>query len=203
MPCSQPRLRAHDTSLGLRVHAWLRCVPVVQCYVCTSKFLSQLEAEASRKDKAPKKSFEEGQKVEARFRGRAKWFKGKVQRVNRDGTYDIEYEDGDNERDVAADMVRALEESKPAAPKAFEEGQTVEGRFKGGAKWFKATITRVNRDGTYDLTYEDGDKERDVAAEHVRQVSILSCVRRDRGLRGASGGPHDACDVLSPPLHHP
>jgi hypothetical protein len=139
----------------------------VGVYLCV--FARQLETEAA------KKSFEEGQKVEARFRGRAKWFKGKVRRVNRDGTYDIEYEDGDNERDVAAELVRALEESKPAPPDAcYEKGQKVEALFRGRSKWFKGMILRANRDGTYDVEYEDGDKETGVEAKLIRALEGVS-----------------------------
>ena len=42
--------------------------------------------------------FEEGDKVEALYKGKGtKWFSGVVKRVNRDGTYEIRYDDGDNE----------------------------------------------------------------------------------------------------------
>ena len=42
--------------------------------------------------------FEEGDKVEALYKGKGtKWFSGIVKSVNRDGTYEIRYDDGDNE----------------------------------------------------------------------------------------------------------
>merc|ERR1711998_295731 len=52
--------------------------------------------------------FEEGDKIEARFGGRSRWFKGKIDKKNRDGTYDIRYEDGDKERRVKKDLIRPL-----------------------------------------------------------------------------------------------
>ena len=45
-------------------------------------------------------------KVEARFGGGEKWFKGKVSRARSDGTFDILYEDGDTEMRVKRELVR-------------------------------------------------------------------------------------------------
>ena len=39
---------------------------------------------------------EVGDKVEARYRGRARWFPGTVMRRNRDGTFEIKYDDGEH-----------------------------------------------------------------------------------------------------------
>ena len=39
-----------------------------------------------------------GDRIEARFRGKAKWYRGKVVRVNDDETFDVEYDDGDVEQ---------------------------------------------------------------------------------------------------------
>jgi hypothetical protein len=48
-------------------------------------------------------------------------------------------------------------------------GDKVEAQFKGGKEWFAAWITAVNRDGTYDLGYDDGDKEASVPWQRVRK----------------------------------
>ena len=50
--------------------------------------------------------FERGDKVEARYGGKSKWYKGKVSLAHSDGTYDILYEDGDKERKVKANLIR-------------------------------------------------------------------------------------------------
>ena len=41
--------------------------------------------------------FREGDKVEARYRGKLRYFPGVIRRVNRDLTYDIDYNDGEKE----------------------------------------------------------------------------------------------------------
>ena len=42
----------------------------------------------------------EGMKVEARYRGRGRYFPGRISRVHPDGTYDRDYDDGEQERGV-------------------------------------------------------------------------------------------------------
>ena len=54
----------------------------------------------------------EGMKVEARYRGKTRYYPGVIKRVNRDGTFDIDYNDGEKEMFVAAELIRSLE---PAA----------------------------------------------------------------------------------------
>jgi hypothetical protein len=39
-------------------------------------------------------------KVNANYKGKGKFFGGKIKRDNRDGTYDIAYDDGDREMGV-------------------------------------------------------------------------------------------------------
>ena len=38
--------------------------------------------------------FEEGDKVEAYYKGRSKLYPGRITRMRGDGTYDIDYDDG-------------------------------------------------------------------------------------------------------------
>ena len=54
-------------------------------------------------------------------------------------------------------------------------GEKVEGKYKGGKRWFPGKVTRVNEDRrgdvtSYDLRYEDGDSEQDVPVENVRSI---------------------------------
>lgn len=61
--------------------------------------------------------FQRGDIVEARFRGKSKWFPGKIQQFHeRPGgfLYDIDYDDGDAEESVLAGRVRRLGQSSPS-----------------------------------------------------------------------------------------
>ena len=60
------------------------------------------------------KVFARGDRLEARYKGGNKWFKGKVSYVTEDRcgdveSYDIKYEDGDSEQNVAPENVRAID----------------------------------------------------------------------------------------------
>src|SRR3546814_9015562 len=50
----------------------------------------------------------------------------------------------------------------------------VEARFRGGARWYGARVTAKNRDGTYDLHYDDGDDERRIDTKLIRRVGGVS-----------------------------
>ena len=52
-----------------------------------------------------------GTLIEAKYGGKMKWFKGKIYRLNPNGTYDIRYLDGDFERGVKAHLVRKINTS--------------------------------------------------------------------------------------------
>ena len=75
---------------------------------------------------------------------------------------------------MAAGMIRSLEPDERPIQGAsqldeFEEGDKVEALYKGkGTKWFSGVVKRVNRDGTYEIRYDDGDNE----------VNILFQVRK-------------------------
>ena len=50
---------------------------------------------------------EEGMEVEVRYRGKARYYPGKIMHDNRDGTFDIDYDaDVDKEFKVRKDMIR-------------------------------------------------------------------------------------------------
>jgi hypothetical protein len=76
--------------------------------------------------------------------------------INGDNTYSIEYDNGDYEGYVPADLIAT---TKSKERNNFLEGDRVEANYKGIGKWYKGKISRVLRDGTYDINYDDGEKE--------------------------------------------
>jgi len=109
---------------------------------------------------------EEGSRVEANYRDRGKYYPGRVKRDRRDGTYDIDYNDGEQEMRVPADMIRLPDE--PGATAAPDVGDKVEANFKGRGKWFPGIVKRLRFDGSYDIHYDDGEIEIEVPADLVR-----------------------------------
>merc|ERR1719487_1330630 len=107
----------------------------------------------------------EGLLVEARYRGKSKYYPGRISRDRGDGSYDIDYDDGEKETRVPEELIRSIEsggggrDSSPSRRTRLEEGMKVKANYKGKGKMFGGTIKRDNRDGTYDISYDDGDRE--------------------------------------------
>lgn len=75
------------------------------------------------------KRFEVGARVEALFEGGDEWFRGKIVQVHDEGTYDIDYDDGDEEAQVGVDLIRAEQEISASDGDAAvsQEDREVEG----------------------------------------------------------------------------
>ena len=119
----------------------------------------------------------EGTKVEARYKGRSKYYPGRISRVRLNGTFDIDYDDGEKETGVTKDLIRLLEKSSKSRSRVvddgvmrFEEGMKVEGQYKGRSKFYPGKIVRVREDGTFDIDYDDGEKETRVKEEFIRAL---------------------------------
>ena len=116
------------------------------------------------------------QKVEAKCTGWTKFYKGEVTRVNRDGSYDIKFEDGELKRDVEPDRVRSLQREtdrdrdRATSSAKIREGDKVEAKCSGWTKYYKGEVTSVNRDGSFDIKFEDGERKRDVEPDRVRSL---------------------------------
>ena len=54
--------------------------------------------------------------IEAKYKGKSKYYKGKISRVRLNGTYDVVYADGDKELGVPEDNIRKAPMSSPRTP---------------------------------------------------------------------------------------
>ena len=110
--------------------------------------------------------------MEADYRGRGKYFPGRIKRDRGDGTYDIDYDDGEQELRVKEELIRALDGGggKAASKPRLEEGMKVEADYRGRGKYFPGHIKRDRGDGTYDIDYDDGEQELRVKEELIRAV---------------------------------
>ncbi len=129
--------------------------------------------------------FEEGEKVEARYEGRSRYYPGKITRVHRDGSYDIDYDDGESERMVEPSLIKGLDR-KGVSP--LKEGMKVEARYRGRSRYYPGRITRVYRDGSCDIDYDDGERERGVASDLIRKVNGREQHSDDDGHRSHDEG---------------
>merc|ERR1712178_252129 len=110
-------------------------------------------------------SISKGDRVEAKLKGWTKYYKGKITKENRDGTYDILFDDGERKSKVDAKLIKSLE-TKPKKTKkktkrgqrsdsdddedndsgddkddvSISKGDRVEAKLKGWTKYYKGKI---------------------------------------------------------------
>ena len=53
-------------------------------------------------------------------------------------------------------------------------GRQVHARYGGYDRWLRGKITAVRKDGTLNITYEDGETETGVARELVRACRVVT-----------------------------
>jgi hypothetical protein len=91
---------------------------------------------------------------EVNYKGRGRYCPGRMRRDRGDGTYDIEYDDGETELRVKEDMIKVLESKcQPSSGMkgGIKKGMKVEVDYGGRDRYFPGTIRRVRGDGTYDI----------------------------------------------------
>merc|ERR1711871_1652085 len=69
-------------------------------------------------------SLSKGDRVEAKLKGWTKYYKGKITRENRDGPYDILFDDGERKSKVDAKLIKSLEKK----PKKTKKRQNLKGK---------------------------------------------------------------------------
>ena len=98
--------------------------------------------------------------------------------MNSDGTYAVDFEDGDKDPKVLKDKIRLVEAPADAKPLdsgagvSIREGSLVEVQI--GKKFYPGVVKRVNPDGTYAVDFDDGDKDLRVAKDKIRLAGTSS-----------------------------
>lgn len=95
--------------------------------------------------------FKLGDKVEARWHG-GSYYKGTVAAIAADGTYSINYDDGDKETGVAevninlqvVPTTQVQVQVEPVNGTAFKVGDKVLANWKGGSRWWEAKVTGID-----------------------------------------------------------
>ena len=158
----------------------------------------------------------DGDKVEGNYRGKGKWYAGKITRDRRDGTFDISYDDGESESRVEESMIRLIGgggdtggRSPSKSSNRIEEGSKVEGNYRGKGKWYPGKVTRDRGDGTFDISYDDGESETRVEGSMIRLLGGSSSsslnVKYDddvvdeesRSSRSGSSSSHQLRDLVT------
>merc|ERR1711871_986829 len=67
-------------------------------------------------------SISKGDRIEAKLKGWTKYYKGKITRENRDGSYDILFDDGDRKSKVDSKLIKSLETKTKKTKKKSKRG---------------------------------------------------------------------------------
>ena len=67
--------------------------------------------------------------------------------------------------------------------KALKKGQIVAAQFKGKGKFYKARISKVLDDDEYNIDFDDGDKDKNVARKCIKPMDDESSSDSDSGER--------------------
>lgn len=121
--------------------------------------------------------FEIGTEVEARYRGKSQFYPGKIVKCRYDGSYDIHYNDGERELGVPKDLIRTpctvenqqhWDSSENQSSAFLSIGTEVETRYRGTNRYCSGKILRKRFDGTFDILYNDGERELGVSRSMIR-----------------------------------
>lgn len=123
-------------------------------------------------DREAHAQLQDGMLVEARYGGGMMWYEGKVRKAHKDGTFDIDYDDGESEVQVQAELVRPRPVRSPVKPnRKLHMGAGVIANNHGQGTWFSGHIAKVRVNGTFDVDYDDGEKEFGMSSNAVVLLS--------------------------------
>ena len=90
------------------------------------------------------------------------YYTGRIVAIHDGGTYDVEAKGIEIQRNVTTANLYRVDDS-------LVLGAVIEAKFQGvGNAWYRGKIVRVNDDGSFDVEYDDGDKEYSVEPENIR-----------------------------------
>lgn len=171
----------------------------------------------SKADKSDTKTkeYEVGAKVRARYQKGSRWFPGKILKVRSDGTFDVRYDDGDEELRVSRDLIELVKDdtagkAKPTkdddddlfgddgsgddtrsgkskkALAILKKGDAVEADFKRKGKFHRGKIVKVHGNGSCDIEYDAGASEKRVDRQLIRKLSSGSNSASEGDSKSAS-----------------
>jgi len=85
----------------------------------------------------------------------------------------------DNKRRESVDV--EMNVAADDTSRAFNVGDRIEAKFKGkGKRYYKGKIVGVHDDGSYDIDYDDGDKDRGLSGIHIRARAPRSSTKANK-----------------------
>jgi len=122
------------------------------------------------------------------WEGRGRWYNARVTGVSRSGrscTYNVHYDDGDSERNVAVSRIRA----RRCSARNYSVCDRVSVNYRGRGRYYAGRVTARSGRGcgaSYSINYDDGDTETGVSAARIRALrrSQSGSFRRNQAVMG-------------------
>merc|ERR1712025_1249503 len=96
--------------------------------------------------------------------------------------------DGERKRGVKKSQIKSKASDKKSSSSRYDDsedeselsrGDKVEAKVSGWTKYYPGEITRVNRDGTYDIKFEDGERKSGVKSSQIKSKASKRSSRRN------------------------
>ena len=155
--------------------------------------------------------FVKGQRVEARYHGRGrKYYKGVINDVLPDGFYNIDYDDGDRDRNLPASAIQALAtidkpEEESDAAMSLSSKSSRKSRHRLPTKALKSVDKSIDKDeqhkNTSDLSYETVDIVEAPVSENLNRhfpEHKDGCVKPPSELISVKSTKNDVDDLAEP-----
>jgi hypothetical protein len=115
----------------------------------------------------------EGDDVEVRYKGKSKWYPGKISKYNIiEKKYDISYDDGEFEKNVEIKNIRKYNRINKNIKKGlYKENDKIEANFRNKGRWYPAKILKYHGFGLYDILYDDGETEINLSESLIRDIN--------------------------------
>ena len=117
-------------------------------------------------------------KIEFQSKGNTAYIPGVIVGLNAGGTFDISYSNDNIELNVVAEKIRSAdgESGVPVVPTVFALGSYIEAKKDtildvATTSWYSGSVAGVNVDGTYYITYDDGNSARGVLEANIRATT--------------------------------
>ena len=123
----------------------------------------------------------QGDQVEAMCDEWKQYYNGTITNLNSDGTYNITFDDGEQKTNVTKNQLKQF------SLKINDQVEATCDEWKN--VYYKGKITNVNSTGTYNITFDDGERKYGVEKNKIKVVHLIP-------IEIAKENGHDAIVVL-------
>ena len=150
-----------------------------------------------------------------------RFYRGTVKKVNKDGTYEVHFDDGEVRRKFSPLYMHKVKFSNKERPKKqkpkkqkpkrqkkqkskvkYEIGQAVEGKCCGWTKFYKGAVLEDNGDDTYKIVFDDGEVRKRFKSIYLRAVSTNAKTVSHKGSKIDASEPNSESSLDASLLGH-